>query len=949
MKKFKKLINRCVFSEALPLEMRVLNMICLVGIAAALVATISRILLGNSLSTFLVMMGIVISIASLLYINNRYYLYRLGTWITLIVLGDILFPLAFFQLGGSRGGMAAYFVLSIVIIFLLTRGRKCALLLVIHTVLIITCYGLSYFVPRLLSPFSEFQALLDNVQSLLVAGFFLGTVVKFQDRIYRMEEKKVEDSGKELVRHDKLLHVINNAAVSLLTSDPDQFEDALRQSLEMMARCVDINRIIVWRNHMLDGSLSYTRIYAWDESTGLIRDDAQSAMEFSYSKSIPEWETTLAGGRCVNGPVRGLSETEQERLLPYGILSILVIPVFLQDYFWGFVSFDDCRREREFPETEEAILRSGSLLIANAMARNEMTQNLVSARESALSGARAKSEFLSNMSHEIRTPLNAIIGMTAIAKNSAEIERKDYCLGKINDASTHLLGVINDILDMSKIEANKFDLSLAEFNFENILQRAVNVINFRVDEKNQRLAVYVDKHIPRTLIGDDQRITQVIANILSNAVKFTPEGGSIRLDAALVKEDGKICTIEIKVTDTGIGISEERQSRLFSSFEQADSGISRKFGGTGLGLAISKNIVEMMGGKIWVKSEPGKGSTFAFTVQAEHGPEASEAPADIPAPMLNYLRVLVVDDEREVLDYFKDIASRFGFSCDTVISGEEALETIERNKPYNICFVDWKLPGINGIDLARKIRDPACFAGTKQGETGTGLPAPGELFPVVILISATDWSVIEADARSAGVNRFLPKPLFPSSIMDCINECVGIDKLRAPEKAQSAKGDNFEGCRVLLAEDVEINREIVIALLEPTGLDVDCAKNGAEAVQRYSENPGAYQMIFMDVQMPEMDGYEATRRIRAFEEEQRKKPAPGFPAGTPGEHTEGVPAFPKGIPIIAMTANVFREDIEKCLESGMNDHVGKPLDFNEVLEKLRRFLPIGRAAAGFWQ
>ncbi|MDR0452052.1 MAG: response regulator, partial [Treponema sp.] len=848
--------------------------------------------------------------------------------------GDILFPLAFFYLGGSRGGMAAYFVLSIVIIFLLTRRRNFALLLITHVILVVACYWIGYLVPSLVRPFNEFQVLLDNVQSLLVAGFFIGTVVKFQDRIYQTEKKKVEDSGKRLVRQDKLLHIINNAAVSLLASDPDQFEDVLRQILETMARCVNVNRVIVWKNHRRDGSLHYTRVYAWEENTGLIHNTAQYKLEFPYGGTIPEWEDDLAKGHCVNGPIRSLSGTVQESLRPYGILSILVLPVFLQDHFWGFVSFDDCRRERKFPETEEAILLSGSLLIANAMERNEMTQNLVSARESALAGARAKSEFLSNMSHEIRTPLNAIIGMTSIAKNSAEAGRKDYCLDKINDASTHLLGVINDILDMSKIEANKFELSPAEFNFESILQRAVNVINFRVDEKKQRFTVYTDRHIPRTLFGDDQRLAQVIANLLSNAVKFTQEGGLIRMDAALVKEEGKTCTLEIKVTDTGIGISRERQSRLFASFEQADSGISRKFGGTGLGLAISKRIVEMMGGEIWVKSEPGKGSTFGFTVQAERGAEeASGMSGGIPVPKLKFLRVLAVDDEQEVREYFEDIASRFGFSCDTAASGEEALEMIEWNGPYNICFLDWKLPGINGIELARKIRDPARSARAKQGEAG-GLP-PERLFPVVILISATDWNVIEADARSAGINKFLPKPLFPSSIMDCINECVGIDKLQAAEKARPDESDSFEDYRVLLAEDVEINQEIVLSLLEPTGLAIDCVKNGIEAVQRYSENPGAYQMIFMDVQMPEMDGYEATRRIRALEEERRKK-AP-FSPGEP-------PAFLKGIPIIAMTANVFREDVEKCLESGMNDHVGKPLDFSEVLEKLRRFLPGSRPA-----
>ncbi|MDR2095168.1 MAG: response regulator, partial [Treponema sp.] len=586
---------------------------------------------------------------------------------------------------------------------------------------------------------------------------------------------------------------------------------------------------------------------------------------------------------------------------------------------WGFVSFDDYLMEREFPENEEAILRSGSLLIANAMMRNEMTQNLVHARESALSSARAKSEFLSNMSHEIRTPLNAIVGMTAIAKNSGETERKDYCLDKINDASAHLLGVINDILDMSKIEANKFDLSLSEFNFEKTLQRAVNVITFRVDEKKQHFTVHMDKHIPRTLIGDDQRLTQVITNLLSNAVKFTPDEGAIRLDAALVKEEGNICTIKIEVSDTGIGIDQEQQARIFSSFEQADSSISRRFGGTGLGLAISKRIVEMMGGEIWIKSEPGQGSTFGFTIKAERGVEEIQT---ISAFNLKDLRVLAVDDDPDIRDYFEDIAARFGFACDTAGSGEEALEKIGRNGSYNICFVDWKLPGINGVELARRIKKQAASTEPEQG--GTKVSPPGQPFPIVILISATDWNVIEADARSAGVNRFLPKPLFPSSIMDCINECLGTARLMPVEKTEPDKSDNFSGYRILLAEDVEINREIVLALLEPTQLAIDCAENGTEAVRLYTGNPEAYQMIFMDIQMPGMDGYEATRRIRTFEKDLNKQLAPDSP---------------KEIPIIAMTANVFREDIEKCLESGMNDHVGKPLDFSEVLEILRRFLP----------
>jgi PAS domain S-box-containing protein len=398
--------------------------------------------------------------------------------------------------------------------------------------------------------------------------------------------------------------------------------------------------------------------------------------------------------------------------------------------------------------------------------------------EQAMSANRAKSAFLANMSHEIRTPLNAIVGMTTIGQSATDIGRKDYCFTKIENASAHLLGVINDILDMSKIEANKFELAPIEFNFEKMIQSVVNVVNFRVEEKRQQFTVHIDNAIPQTLIADDQRLAQVITNLLGNAVKFTPEHGSISLYARFLEEKNGLCTIEVMVRDTGIGIAPEQQKRLFNSFQQAETSTARRFGGTGLGLAISRDIVEMMGGTIGVKSEPGKGSTFTFTVQ--------------------------VKKSVHINDRVNDTANDF----------------------------------------------------------------PG---------TVTD----EEESEPAGV---------------------------------------FAGRRILLAEDMEINREIVTALLEPTRLEIDCAENGTEAVRKFSEAPQKYDLIFMDVQMPEMDGYEATRRIRAIEAESDNR------------------NLNRQIPIIAMTANVFREDIEKCIEAGMNDHVGKPLNFTDVLEKLNSYL-----------
>jgi CheY-like chemotaxis protein len=359
--------------------------------------------------------------------------------------------------------------------------------------------------------------------------------------------------------------------------------------------------------------------------------------------------------------------------------------------------------------------------------------------------------------------MNAIIGMTSIGKSSADIERKDYAFGKIEAASVHLLGVINDILDMSKIEAGKLELSNTNYDFEKMIRKVINVINFRVEEKRQDFTVHIDKNIPQTLFGDDQRLAQVITNLLSNAVKFTPDGGVIALNAELLGEDDGVYTLRIQVKDSGIGVTKEQQVRLFASFQQAENDTSRKFGGTGLGLAISKSIVEAMGGKIWIESGFGSGSAFSFTVQSRRG-----------------------------------------------------------------------------------------------GET-------------------------EVESRGA-----------PAAVyMDGI----------------------FEGRHALLAEDVDINREIVTALLEETRLEFDCAGNGAEALQLFCDNPEKYDIILMDVQMPKMDGFEATRRIRA--------------ADAPRAKT---------IPIVAMTANVFKEDVDSCLAAGMNDHVGKPLNIDEVLTKLSVYL-----------
>ena len=737
----------------------------------------------------------------------------------------------------------------------------------------------------------EFETLLEVDSEQIPLSFHMKKIRHRESWavvVYQTDLRKLRRAEQSIERQDRLLAAVNSVASTLMSADGAEFASTVYESLKTLGGSVGADRVHVWENFKKDGALYYSQIHEWSENK-TPQQSSGNTVNIRYDESLPAWRETLLAGLCINGPVKNLSQVERRLFEPLGIVSLLVLPLFIRGEFWGFIGFDDFQNERTFSETEENILKSGGLLIAAAMLRNEMTlriqnaaaqmeaviknytgviwsidqrknitlfnglylkkmgitpeflegksleaarrknrhldildraektfadgpqewiseidddmfrshtipildangravgvagstveitesirlqKELEQAVEAAQSASQAKSNFLSNMSHEMRTPMNAIIGMTTIGRSAADIPRKDYAFEKIEEASNHLLGVINDILDMSKIEANKFELSHVEFNFEKLLQKVLGVISFPIDEKKQHLSVAVDERIPRLMKGDDQRLAQVIANLLANAVKFTPAGGAIRLDARLTAEDAHHCTVQIEVSDTGIGITPDQQARLFSSFEQAESSTSRKFGGTGLGLVISRHIVEMMEGRIWVRSEPGKGSSFTFSVPLER-----TAPAD---PL---------------------------------------LQSAEEDSPP-----------------ARRTPEPGCF----------------------------------------------------------------------------------KGYGVLLAEDVEINREIVLTLLESTELFIDCAVNGAEAVQMFFENPDRYDLILMDVMMPKMDGLEATRQIRALHTAQAER-----------------------IPIVAMTANVFREDIEKCLESGMNDHLGKPLDLGDMMDKLNKYL-----------
>ena len=662
-------------------------------------------------------------------------------------------------------------------------------------------------------------------------------------------------------------------------------------------------------------ALRLSSITVW-ETGHIFIDDAEGHV---IANTRPEWVQNrqnfikMAAGddqyagvaRVIRRGVDG--ETGTDRFTIDGVLRLCTFtPISGSDEGW-FLGVIAPLSESPFRYTNRGLIVIGAVSMVLSLAAafiasgptSKLFKQVDELRELAEAHSRAKSDFLANMSHEIRTPMNAIIGMTAIGKDADSLGRAKSCLGKIEEASQHLLGVINDILDMSKIEAGKLSLSPIEFDFEKALRRVVGVMKFRSDEKQQRIMVHIDPSIPAFLHGDDQRLLQVITNLMGNAVKFTPEGGLITLDAKLSALEGDRADILIAVADTGIGMNESQQACIFESFAQAEHGTTRKYGGTGLGLSISKSIVEMMGGTIWVNSAEGQGSVFSFTVRMQKSDKAY-IPIRMDAERMKNTRVLIADNETDVLEYFEEIIHRFGMPCDTALSGPEALALVEQKGSYDICFVDWKMPCMNGIELTRALRE-------RSGSAS------------IVIMTAADIREHEDEAREAGADRFLTKPIFASTIADVISDLQGLS-MPVDDGAQPDTDGIFRGRRALVAEDMEINREIVQAFLEPTLLEMDFANDGVEAVEMFRRNPKRYDMIFMDIQMPEMDGYAATKLIREMDD-------------IPESRT---------IPIVAMTANVYKEDIDKCIAAGMDDHVGKPMDLGEVVDVLRKCFSAGK-------
>ncbi len=556
-------------------------------------------------------------------------------------------------------------------------------------------------------------------------------------------------------------------------------------------------------------------------------------------------------------------------------------------------------------ERQKKMLTAGSIILAALllififyyrMSQQQLVE-LDKAEKAATSANKAKSEFLSSMSHDIRTPMNGIVGMTAIAiANIQDTARVQDCLKKISLSSRHLLGLINDVLDMSKIESGKLSLNIDILSLRDVMENIVNIIQPQIKERRQHFDIFIENIESEEVCCDGVRLNQVLVNLLSNAIKFTPEEGTINVylyqEASPAGDSYVRCHFRVK--DNGIGMSPEFQRKIFETFSREDNKV-QKIEGTGLGMAITKFIVGMMGGTIEVESEQGKGSEFHVTIDLER---ATIQDTDILLPPW---RLLVVDNNEDLCRSAASVLKGIGVQAEWVLNGREALQKIEenhrKNADYEIILLDWKMPDMNGLETTRGIRKIV----------GDDLP--------ILIISAYDWSDIEEEARAAGAQGFISKPLFKSNLYLGLSRYVE-GMLEDDEQETNAEKElDFGGLRILLAEDNDLNWEIAEDILTDVGFEVEWAENGQICVDKFKQSePGYYDAVLMDIRMPVMNGYDAAKAIRALDRPDAR------------------------LPIIAMTADAFSEDIQRCLECGMNEHVAKPIDIDKLMKLLKRYL-----------
>ncbi len=675
-----------------------------------------------------------------------------------------------------------------------------------------------------------------------------------------------------------------------------------------MGTAAEVDRVYIYKHRVLEdtGEMYVSLVYEW-VSEGVeaqILTPALQKLSYSRFESLGFYEN-FSSGNSLKFRIKDLPKDEQSTFIDGKIKAIILVPIMVDNQYWGFVGFDECKENRVWSENEESLLITMASTLGTVIKRNSVQEELISknieldqAVIKAEAGAKAKSEFLALMSHEIRTPMNGVIGMTGLLFDTdLDDEQKEF-VETIRISGDQLLVIINDILDFSKIESEKLDLEMQAFDLRDCVEDSLDLLASKAAEKGLDLAYLIENNTPLTIIGDVTRLRQILTNLINNAIKFT-EKGEVFVSINAEKISGNNFEIQFSVKDTGIGIPEDRIDRLFKAFSQVDTSTTRTHGGTGLGLVISKKLAELMGGRMWFNSKVGEGSTFSFTIKAESAKTTSKKYLKGQQLQLNGKKVLIVDDNKTNRRILKVQTDNWGMISRVCGSPIEAIKMFEDNTEFDMVILDYQMPQMDGLTLAGEIR---------KFEKGKNVP-------IIILTSIgrkENVSIVEELNLSA----FLNKPIKHLQLYETISSVLNnSNKVTAERGKRNLKidrefGHNFP-LKILLAEDNVVNQKVALRILERMGFRADIAADGYEVMSAVKKIK--YDIILMDIYMPEMDGYETTGNIiNKYSYDERPK-------------------------IIAMTANAMQGDKDKCFDAGMDDYISKPIRVEELHAVLKKW------------
>jgi PAS domain S-box-containing protein len=722
-----------------------------------------------------------------------------------------------------------------------------------------------------------------------------GELVKIICTSRNITERK--QSEQKLKKKDQMLGALSVATQELIINH--DLQKAIPASINILGSNTNVNSIFVYKVHSEQQQWFASRTFEWESGAPLVSPAPVYTTNIPF-KTLHPMVDALKQQYKFEAITSQLPDVEfRKRLELQHIQSILVMPIFVNQLFWGFIGFNERKWEREWNESEHSILSSFTASLTAAIARKEMENQLVQAKEQAEAASTAKSEFMANMSHELRTPMNGIIGFTDLVLTTDLKKNQHDYLQNVRKSADGLLNIINDILDFSKIEAGKLHIENAPFDLVELVEETVDILAVKTFEKKLEMVFYIEPGLPSQFMGDAVRIKQILVNLIGNAIKFTERGEiviSVRSTERSQMKDGKqVMPLQISVRDTGIGISHSKLEKIFESFTQEDSSTTRRYGGTGLGLTISKSLAELMGGELKVKSEPGRGSIFSLHLSLSVSNEKTDLQ---PLPKTSFSKILVIDDNATNLQLMKEVLEYFGLTCHQANEPIQALQLIieseKSNHPFDLIILDHQMPGMDGISLVEELR--------RQLPYGRD--------PFILMISSLEKSQHAQRAEKAGIHKLLSKPVKLHEVYTLLLSLSYQQPLNIPQQLKKNSIEKIsEAASILVVEDDPINMMLISEILRQMGFAVLKAKNGKEALNLLPAIDPV--LIFMDVNMPEVDGYSATRTIRASN-------APW-----------------KDVPIIALTADAMKGDKEKCLEAGMNGYVAKPFKIEEILAVLK--------------